>query len=284
MRLGRGLESLIPQKREKKVNVTSIREDVIEVDVKNILPNPHQPRQNFDQENLKELASSIREHGVLQPLILTMVSEGEYQVLAGERRLLASKMIGLKKVPAIVRSVSEQQKLEFALIENLQRHNLNPIEEAYAFQKLIAEFSLNQEEVAKKIGKSRAHIANILRLLTLPKEIRDALFSEKISFGHAKAILGLKEKVLQLALFKKILEGKFSVRKTENQAKKIKVRGHLRKITRKNPDVLEQEERLKGVLGTKVEIKKRGGKGNISIEFYSNEELDNLVDIIAGKE
>lgn len=281
-RLGKGLESLIPKKKETKIPVTSIREDVVEVDVKNIFPNPHQPRQNINQESLKELAFSIREHGILQPLILTMVSNGNYQVLAGERRLLASKMVGLKKVPAIIRSASEQQKLEYALIENLQRHNLNPIEEAYAFQKLINEFNLNQEEVAKKIGKSRAHVANTLRLLTLPKEIRDALFFEKLSFGHAKAILALKEEKLQLALFKKIQERNFSVRETELQVKKVKVRGHLRKVVQKDPEIRELEEKLKESLGTKVEIRKHGKKGDILIEFYSEEELNNLVTIIAG--
>ena len=180
-RLGRGLESLIPKTiNTKKIKVKSAKEDakkefVFEVDVDKIVPNPHQPRQIFEEEHLQELANSIKEHGILQPLVLTKADNGKYEVLAGERRLKASKLIGLKKVPVMVRSASEQQKLELAIVENLQRRNLNPIEEAHSFQKLINEFNLTQDKVAEKVGKNRSWVANHLRLFKLSDEMQKAL-------------------------------------------------------------------------------------------------------------
>lgn len=284
-RLGRGLESLIPKViNQRKISVTSIKENIIEVDVDKIAPNPHQPRQMLKDELLQELAESIKEHGILQPLILTKTEENGYQVLAGERRLKAAKLIGLKKVPAIVRSVSEQQKLELAIVENVQRKNLNPIEEATSFQKLIDEFNLTQENVAKKVSKDRSWISNHLRIFKLPAEIQNALAEEKITMGHAKAILALKEEKLQKELFNKIVNEKYSVRETEGQVKKVRVKSHSRKVKIRNAEVIALEEKLKEALSTKIEIKKKGKGGQIIIDFYSNEELQNLVDKIIERD
>jgi ParB family chromosome partitioning protein len=290
-RLGRGLESLIPNTiTTKKIKVRSVKEEferkVMEVDVEKIIPNSQQPRKNFEQEALEDLAKSIKEHGILQPLILVKTDTGDdkYQVLAGERRLKASKLAGLKKVPAIIRTATEQQKLELALVENVQRKDLNPIEEAFSFQKLITEFNLTQEKVADRIGKDRSWVSNHLRLFKLPKEIQDALAIEKITMGHAKAILALKEERLQKKLFNKIANEKFSVRETEDQVKKVSVKSHSRKVKVKDAEMLGLEEKLKDNLSTKVEIKKQGKKGQIIIDFYSNEELYGLVDKIAEKD
>lgn len=289
-RLGRGLESLIPktinvnQNAQKKVAVTSVKEDIAEIGTEKITPNPHQPRQVFEEESLNELASSIKEHGILQPLILTGGKNDKYEVLAGERRLKAAKLIGLKKVPAIVRTASEQQKLELAIVENVQRKNLNPMEEALSFQKLINDFSLTQDGVAKKVGKNRSWIANHLRLFKLPSEIQDALSEEKITMGHAKVILALEEEKLQKELFNKIVNEKFSVREAEGRVKKVKVKSHSRKVKIKNAEIMGLEEKLKEALSTKIEIRKKGQKGQIIIGFYSNEELYNLVDKIIEKD
>jgi len=290
-RLGRGLESLIPNTIiTKKIKVRSVKEEfenkIMEVDVEKIIPNSQQPRKNFESEALKDLAKSIKEHGILQPLILVKTNTGDdkYQVLAGERRLKASKLAGLEKVPAIIRTATEQQKLELALVENVQRKDLNPIEEAFSFQKLITEFNLTQDRVADRIGKDRSWVSNHLRLFKLPKEIQDALAIEKITMGHAKAILALKEEKLQRKLFNKIANEKFSVRETEEQVKKVSVKSHSRKVKVRDAEMLGLEDKLKDSLSTKVEIKKQGKKGQIVIDFYSNEELYGLVDKIAEKD
>jgi len=290
-RLGRGLEYLIPNTIiTKKIKVRSVKEEfenkIMEVDVEKIIPNSQQPRKNFEPEALKDLAKSIKEHGILQPLILVKTNTGDdkYQVLAGERRLKASKLAGLEKVPAIIRTATEQQKLELALVENVQRKDLNPIEEAFSFQKLITEFNLTQDRVADRIGKDRSWVSNHLRLFKLPKEIQDALAIEKITMGHAKAILALKEEKLQRKLFNKIANEKFSVRETEEQVKKVSVKSHSRKVKVRDAEMLGLEDKLKDSLSTKVEIKKQGKKGQIVIDFYSNEELYGLVDKIAEKD
>lgn len=290
-RLGRGLESLIPKTiGTKKIKVKSAKEDiqnnVVEVGVEKIVPNPYQPRQKFEQEPIEGLAKSIKEYGILQPLILvkTDTGDGKYQVLAGERRLKASKLLGLEKVPAIIRTASEQQKLELALVENIQRKNLNPIEEAFSYQKLIDEFNLTQDTVADKVGKNRSWISNHLRLFKLSSDIQSALAEEKITMGHAKAILALKEEKLQRELFDKIVNEKYSVRETESQVKKVNVKKHSRKVEVKNAEILGLEEKLKDNLSTKAEIRKQGKKGQIIIEFYSNEELYSLVDKITEKD
>lgn len=299
--LGRGLESLIPLKKnqfvknnqKKEVGQKTVErlkkfspalsESVILVETNFIEPNPHQPRKNFDELQLKELAESIKIHGILQPLIATKVFDNQYQLLAGERRLQASKLAGLKKVPVIVRELTEQQKLEMALVENVQRQDLNPMEEALAYSSLIDEFNLKQEEVAKKVAKSRAFVTNTLRLLTLPEEIQKAIFEKKISFGHAKAILSLKTEEEQLKLFKNILLNNLSVRDSESGAKSVKVKKHLRSFNQKTPLILDYEERLAQSLGTKVEIKKTGKTGKVIVDFFSEEELGNIMEVISGK-
>jgi len=299
--LGRGLESLIPLKKnqfvknsqKKEVSQKTVErlkkfspalsESVILVETNFIEPNPHQPRKHFDELQLKELAESIKIHGILQPLIATKVFDNQYQLLAGERRLQASKLAGLKKVPVIVRELTEQQKLEMALVENVQRQDLNPMEEALAYSSLIDEFNLKQEEVAKKVAKSRAFVTNTLRLLTLPEEIQKAIFEKKISFGHAKAILSLKTEEEQLKLFKNILLNNLSVRDSENGAKSVNVKKHLRSFNQKTPLILDYEERLAQSLGTKVEIKKTGKTGKVIVDFFSEEELGNIMEVISGK-
>lgn len=293
--LGRGLSSLIPPKKinkpEKDFNyfgnasatASNLQDDkkdsgVQEIDVIRIVPNPHQPRLKFDEEKLRELADSIKEHGVIQPLVVTK-DGNQYEIIAGERRFQASKLAGLQKVPVIIREATEQQKLELAIIENIQRHDLNPIEEAKSFLKLGEEFDLNQEEVAKKLGKSRSSVANKLRLLNLPIEIQKALIENKITEGHAKAILAIENPEKQRALFDLILKNSLTVRQTEEKTKEVSVRTHKRTFS-VNPEIRELENKLTGILGTKVKVSKSGQGGKIVVDYYSEEELANILKIL----
>ncbi|HAV11489.1 MAG TPA: chromosome partitioning protein ParB [Candidatus Moranbacteria bacterium] len=291
--LGRGLSSLIPNKKiddersEVSARTLSSRNDdsirgdkfVIEVDVNNIVPNPHQPRVLFDDEKLEDLAKSIRQHGVIQPLIVSH-NGARYELIAGERRLQASKRAGLRKVPVIVRDANELQKLELAIIENVQRHDLNAIEEAKSYKKLMEEYQMSQEEVADKMGKSRSLVANKVRLLGLPVEIQRALIETKITEGHAKAILSLDNPEKQRALFDLILKGNLTVRQTEEKTKEVSVRSHKR-VSNIDPEVKELEEKLVERLGTKVKVAKSGDGGKIVIEYYSKEDLDSLLGKLA---
>lgn len=278
--LGRGLEALIPQKITNPVSTISVpeekaRDNVQEIPVEEIQVNPFQPRQHFDDHKIDELISSVKEHGVIQPLIVTKQEDG-YELIAGERRLRAAKACGLARVPVIFRDASTQQKLEVSLVENLQRQDLNPIDEALAYQRLINEFHLTQEQVARKIGKARASIANTLRLLSLPEKIQLALIEGKLSAGHAKVILSLTDPQEQLACFDKIIKGRLTVRDTEKEVKKVQVKNRT-----KEPDqdfaTIEQEEKLRGALNTKVRIEKKGQKGKIIIEYFSQEEFNELL-------
>jgi ParB family chromosome partitioning protein len=316
--LGRGLASLIPQKKQsaseagnntdkiskpkddfnyfgassapesapspfvsqsaKPVSIKpddNIQTGVMEVDVSLIIPNPQQPRIRFDEVKMKELAASIKEHGIIQPLIVSK-NNNSYEIIAGERRFEASKIAGLKKIPVIVREVTAQQKLELAIIENIQRHDLNPVEEAKAYKKLMEEFDLDQEEIAAKVGKSRSAVANKLRLLNLPFNIQIGLISEKITEGHAKAILAISNPEKQRALFELILKNNLTVRQTENKTKEVTVKTHKRNIS-VDPQIKQIEDELSGTLGTKVKLTKSGGGGKITIEYYSQEELDNIL-------
>ena len=291
--LGRGLSSLIPNKKiddersEVSARTLSSRNDdsirgdkfVIEVDVNNIVPTPHQPRVLFDDEKLEDLAKSIRQHGVIQPLIVSH-NGARYELIAGERRLQASKRAGLRKVPVIVRDANELQKLELAIIENVQRHDLNAIEEAKSYKKLMEEYQMSQEEVADKMGKSRSLVANKVRLLGLPVEIQRALIETKITEGHAKAILSLDNPEKQRALFDLILKGNLTVRQTEEKTKEVSVRSHKR-VSNIDPEVKELEEKLVERLGTKVKVAKSGDGGKIVIEYYSKEDLDSLLGKLA---
>jgi ParB family chromosome partitioning protein len=281
--LGRGLESLIPSRATISKGIKSREEgNVVEVLIGKIIPNPHQPREAIAEASLRELALSIKEHGVIQPLIISEVGGDQYELLAGERRLKAAKIAGLRKIPAIIRSASEQQKLEVALVENIQRQDLNPLEEAKAYKRLINEFNLNQDQVAQKVGKSRASVANILRILTLPSVIKKAISSGKLTLGHAKLILSVRGEEEQIRLFKSILGNQLSVRDTEKSVKKTKVRGRVGK--QRSPEIMNLEENLRQTLGTKVEIRKKDRGGDIIIGFYSNGELRELVKkIIRGE-
>ena len=287
-----GLSSLIPKKTNINPEITkkqfvvpsseiSKQNNLLEIETSKIIANPHQPRKYFEENNLKELADSIREHGILQPLVVSKIGNGKYELIAGERRLEASKLVNLKTVPAIIRSVSDQQKLELALVENVQRHNLNPIEEARAYLKLANEFNLTQEEIAQKSGKSRSMIANTLRLLDLPIEIQRGLMEEKITAGHARAILALDNPEKQRALYQLILKNGLSVRAAEEKVKSVTVKSYKRKNTkRSDPAIQDLENLLQEKLKTKVQIKKSGRSGKVVIEFYSEEELGKIVKLL----
>ena len=298
--LGRGLASLIPPKKiptdpstvaplpatapSALPPLTVSHPDVPltrEVSIGDIVPNPHQPRLHFDEAKLIELADSIREHGILQPLVVSPLGAGQYELIAGERRLQAAKRAGLATVPVVIRQADNQEKLELAIIENIQRHDLNPIEEAKAYLRLTDEFGLHQDEVAKKMGKSRPNISNTLRLLTLPVEIQRAIIEGKISEGHAKALLSIENPEKQRALFELILKDELTVRETEDKAREVSVRSHLRAAREKAPELAAKEEWLTEQLGTKVKIQPKGKGGKITIEFYSNEELNGILGRLA---
>ena len=282
--LGRGLGSLIPNKKivdevvsteNKEVVTTDTKNRVIEIPVELVSVNPHQPRQVFDHDGLEELIESIKQYGIIQPVIVTKEAEG-YQLIAGERRLRSAKIIGLLTVPALVREAGEQEKMEIALIENIQRRNLNPIEKAYAYQRLMDEFSLSQEESAKKLGVSRSSLANTVRLLELPEEVQKALGLGEITEGHAKVIAGLDSEKEQLDFLEKIKQYNFTVRDAEKQARKS-LRAKPVRSAAKSPEVEEKEELMRSKLNAKVTIKKTGNKGQIVVDFYSEEEMNNII-------
>lgn len=279
MALGRGLGSLIPGKQTITEQVIpSARREVVEVAVEKVRPNPRQPRAHFAPEELAELVSSIKEHGVLQPLTVTRAGDG-YELVAGERRLRASKLAGLKTVPAIVRDASEQQKLEWAIIENTQRADLNPVEEALGYKALTEEFGLTQDEVARKVGKSRSAVANMLRLLELPEEMLFAIRDGRITKSHARTLLAEPDDAKRRALYQSMLSGGVSVREAE--ARVAHAAGAKRAPSgggAKDPNIAAHERRLREILGTKVSIQEKGGKGKVTIEFYSKEELIGLLD------
>jgi ParB family chromosome partitioning protein len=268
--LGRGLDSLIPTSD----NDDTTRQEAGELKLNPALidPNPHQPRTSFDEAPLAELAASIREYGILQPLLVTKAANGRYQLIAGERRLRASKLAGLTEVPVIVRSLEEQQKLEFAIIENVQRENLNPVEAALSYRRLIDEFNLSQEEAAKKVGKARSTVANALRLLSLPAEIKQGLTEGKITEGHARSILAIEDREAQLNFYHNILSEGMNVRQAEShvQEKSAKVR------TKVDPHIRDAEKKMSEAIGTKVKIKPH----QVVIEYYNEEDLDKILGII----
>lgn len=247
-----------------------------EILITSIVPNPHQPRLHFDEAKLAELARSIKEHGILQPLVVSKSDTG-YELIAGERRFQAAKRLGLTTVPVVIRDVSEQEKLELAIIENVQRHNLNPIEEAKAYLRLVDEFNLSQDEVAVKMGKSRSVVANTLRLLNLPIEIQRAVAEDKISEGHAKALLAIENPEKQRAVFDLIIKEELTVRETEQKVRSVSVKPHVRSAVQLNPQLLERTEHLTQVLGTKVKISPSGKGGKVIIEYYAPEDLDGLL-------
>jgi ParB family chromosome partitioning protein len=249
-----------------------------EIEVSQVVPNPYQPRKVFNQEALQELADSIREHGVIQPLVVTKTPTG-YEIVVGERRFRASQLAGLTRVPAIIKAqLEDQTKLEVALIENIQRQELNAIEEAQAYDRLIKNFNMTQEQVAKKVGKSRPAITNTLRLLNLPAEIQRAVVEGKISEGHARAILGLPADDIerQILLYKTIVEQGLNVRQVESKVRELTSRRSM-DAAAPDPQLMALETQLRSTLGTQVKIQRQGRGGRITIEFFSEEELNDLI-------
>jgi len=292
--LGRGLASLIPQKNkpeagsdEAKKNIhqelsipqaSSLQDEYLEVPIEKIAKNPQQPRHNFNEAELEELSQSIKEHGIIQPLVVVKIAPEQYELIAGERRLKAAKLAGLAMVPVIVREeAGEREKLELALVENIQRHDLNPIEEGRAFKKLMEEFDLTQEQISERVGKSRSAVANKTRLLALPVEIQRALVEGKISEGHARTILAIENPEKQRALFELILKDNLTVRQAEDKVREVTVNTHQRRLSpAADPYLKEKEDQIAQALGTKVTIKKSGGGGKIIVDYYSDEELENI--------
>lgn len=286
--LGTGIDTLIPPKKEI-ASVKEIIKEIDKIDINQIEPNTSQPRKNFNEDALQELADSIKIHGIIEPIIVKKGKKGFYQIVAGERRWRASKIAGIKEIPAVVKEYSDQEIVEIALIENLQREDLNPIEEAEAYQSLIGEYNLKQDEVAEKVSKSRVAITNSLRLLKLDKRVRNMLIEEKIKSGHARALLAIEDGDLQYDTAVKIFDEKLSVRETEKLVKKI-LNGENKKETNK---VVEDEqikivyagyeEKLKSIIGTKVNINrnKDGKKGKIEIEYFSPDEFERIYDLIS---
>jgi ParB family chromosome partitioning protein len=277
-RLGRGLDALIPGGSRPNA-VESISVDLID-------PNPRQPRRSFDMDALAGLAQSVKEHGVVQP-ILVRRKDGRYELVAGERRLRAAEMVGLVQVPAIVGDFEDRDAMEVALIENLQREDLDPIEEATALQRLRDDFGLTQEELSTKLGKSRPAIANSLRLLSLEKEIRDDVSRGTISAGHARALLAITDSDTRMRLFGQVVEQELSVRQTEELVKSVLESAAATDVSRetphrpsKDPNIVEVESTLRKILGTKVEIKDRMGRGRIQIEYYSLDDLERILEIL----
>jgi len=279
--LGRGLNALFPDIMD---SVDSRDSEYFLCDIDIIKPNLYQPRKKFSKNDLEELSSSIKEQGVIQPVIVRKNDTG-YELVAGERRLRASKASGLKKIPVIVKKATDIELLQMSIIENIQRQDLNPMEEAEAYKRMMDEFSLTQEQTAKKIGKSRPAVANFLRLCRLPEEIKARLRDKALSMGHARALLGIDTSAKLNAAFHTVVSKGLSVRETEALVKKLKSK---KKPLNKAPGnsnaiyFLSLAEDLSRQLGTKVKIKHKGQKGKVEIEFYSNDDLDRLLDILKG--
>lgn len=292
--LGKGLDSLIPNKKENKdisprfdkkklqAMEESVKEAGIMVKVNQVEPNRDQPRKDFDEDALMELADSIKQFGILQPLIVQKKKD-YYEIIAGERRWRAAKLAGIKEVPIIVKNFTEQEIVEISLIENIQRENLNPIEEAMAYKRLLKEFNLKQDEVAERVSKSRTAVTNSMRLLKLSDRVQQMIIDDMISTGHARALLAIDDEEQQYTLANKIFDEKLSVREIEKLVKTLKnPKKEAKKSKVEHTFVHENlEEHMKSVMGTKVYVNpKANGKGKIEIEYYSEEELERIYDLI----
>jgi ParB family chromosome partitioning protein len=281
--LGKGLDALIPS---TEGGTTPSGERVHELAVDRIQPNPRQPRKSFDTEELQGLADSIAEHGVLQPLVVAQ-PEGEesYVLIAGQRRLEAARLAGLTEVPAILRQATEQQLLEWALIENLQREDLNPIEAAQGYQQLVDDFGMSHDALADKVGKSRSSVSNTLRLLKLTEAVADAIVQGKVSEGHGRALLGLDGPRAQDAALGTVITRGLNVRQTEELVRKLSgQRRPRKKDAARSPEETAVEEDLRQALGTKVSLRRGRRGGTITLHFYSDEELEALIDRLTGGE
>lgn len=280
--LGRGLNALLSD--EALTSATEGETVVKMVDINDVEPNYGQPRKRFDEEELQELSKSILEHGIIQPLIVKE-KEGKYEIVAGERRYRAARLAGINQLPIIVKAFSEQQTLEVALVENIQREDLNPMELASAYSLLMEQFDLNQDEVADKVGKSRPAIANILRLLKLTPYVQEKLRDNEISYGHARALLAIKDSKLQKQITDLVIEKKLSVRDIEKYIQQLAAKKDKEKTEKPayNPFYREIQEDLQKLFGTKVSISKGAKKGKIEIEYYSDDELARILQIINNK-
>lgn len=278
--LGKGLDTLIPPKKETKKEVVEVKKIEEFIDINKIEPNKEQPRKSFNEDSLIELSESIKQHGIVQPLVVTK-KDDYFEIIAGERRWRAAKKAGLKEVPVVVKDYSPQEIMEIALIENIQREDLNPVEEAMAYQRLIREYDLKQDEVAERVSKSRTAITNSLRLLKLDDRVQDMLIQESISSGHARALLAVKEGDEQYNLAMKIFDEKLSVRETEKLIKSLnKVKSEKPKKKELANDFVyrDLEEKLKMITGTKVVINRKTEKsGKIEIEYYNQEDLEKII-------
>lgn len=277
--LGRGLDALIPGGME-----TGIEGGARQIPVTDLRPNPRQPRREIPRAELEELTASIRQHGVLQPLIVSPAPDGHgYLLIAGERRLQAARLAGLSTVPAVVRVADERQSLELALVENLQREDLDPLEAAEGYRQLVEDFDLTHEDVARRVGKSRPTVSNTLRLLKLPASVRQALASGKLSEGHARALLPLPTAQAQAAAAQTILKRGLSVRQTEELVHRLMgQRGRTTSARRRSPEEADIEEQLRRALGTKVSLRRARKGGTVVIHYYSEEELEALIDRLVG--
>ena len=293
--LGKGLDSLIPNKNVKSAKPSvkadekkaAPKEEILEagpimVKINKVEPNRDQPRKDFDEDALMELADSIRQFGILQPL-LVQKKKNYYEIIAGERRWRAAKLAGIKEVPIIVKDYTDQEIVEISLIENIQRENLNPIEEAMAFKRLLQEFQLKQDEVAERVSKSRTAVTNSMRLLKLSPRVQQMIIDDMISTGHARALLAIDDEEQQFILANKIFDEKLSVRETEKLVKALK--NPKKEVKKEKPEhtfIYENiEEQIKNIMGTKVSVnQKANGKGKIEIEYYSEEELERIYDLL----
>ena len=275
--LGKGIGALIPEKENLDKSA------IIYVQTEQIKPNPFQPREDFDLAAIEELAQSIKEKGVIQPLLVRRVGN-YFELIAGERRLRASKSLGLNEIPVIIKDVNDQDSLEYALIENIQRESLNPIEEAHAYQHLMDKFQVTQEKISEGLGKARTTIANTLRLLKLPHEIQDEMKKGRISFAHGRALLEIDDENQQRRLTQEIISKGLSVRELESIIKTHRPKGIKRKSSQlvREPFIAAVEEGLQQLLSTKVRINKMKKRGHIFIEFYSQEDLERILNVIKG--
>ena len=271
--LGRGLSAIIPNTA-----------GVDEVDIDLIVPNPHQPRVSISDDALQDLAESIRQHGVLQPLLVSPGdSEGVYRLIAGERRLRAARIAGLRRVPVVLKEVAAHQMLELALVENIQREDLNALEEAQAYRRLSDEFGLTQEAIASRVGRSRTSVANAVRLLALSDEIKASLMSHEITEGHARALLAIEDEAVRRTAWRRVVDAALTVRQTEELARRPQAAPQSGSgpaaTPQQDPEVAALEARLRASLGTKVQLRSRpNGRGRLVLHFYSNEELEGLLD------
>jgi ParB family chromosome partitioning protein len=280
--LGQGLSALITDDLEEEISSENKR-NISKVKITQIEPNPNQPRNQFDEDGLHELAESIKRFGVLQPLVV-IKKDKFYEIIAGERRWRAAKMAKLKEIPIIVKEFTEEEIVEVALIENIQRENLNPIEEAMAYHRLIHEYKLKQDEIAEKVSKSRSAIANALRLLQLDERVRQMLIDEKLSTGHARTLLGVKDLEKQYEVALQVFDHELNVRDTERLIKKLlkpeNNDEHKKKKDYMDPIMASLEKNIEEILGTKVNIQNKKNKGKIEIEYYSNQELERIIDLL----